>query len=65
MQLASEIVIGIGALVFGFALVWFGIPNKIGESPRFLHSGFMQMVYPAIALIFIVVGVAELLAAWF
>jgi hypothetical protein len=65
MQLASELVIGIGMLVLGFALVWFGMPNKIGQSPRFLHSVFMQMIYPALALIFIAIGVAELLVAWF
>jgi hypothetical protein len=65
MQLASELIIGISALVLGFALVWFGMPNRIGENPRFLRSGFMEMVYPAVALIFIVIGAAELLAAWF
>jgi hypothetical protein len=65
MQLASEIVIGIGALVLGFALVWFGMPNRIGENPRFLRNGFMEMVYPVVALVFIVIGVAKLLAAWF
>ena len=65
MQLASESLIGIGALVLGFALVWFGMPNRVGENPRFLRNGFMVMAYPAIALVFIVIGVAELLAAWF
>jgi hypothetical protein len=65
MQLASELVVGIGALVLGFALVWFGMPNKIGENPRFLRNKLMEVVYPAAALAFIVLGVAELLAAWF
>jgi hypothetical protein len=65
MQLASEVVIGIVSLVLGFALLWFGMPNKIGENPRFLRNGLMEMVYPAVVLIFIVFGVAELLAAWF
>jgi hypothetical protein len=65
MQLASELIIGISALVLGFALVWFGMPNRIGEHPRFLRNELMEMVYPATALLFIVVGVAELLAAWF
>jgi hypothetical protein len=65
MQLASEVVIGIGALALGFALVWFGMPNKIGENPGFLRNGLMEMAYPAVALAFIVIGVAELLTAWF
>jgi hypothetical protein len=63
MQLASEFVVGIGALILGFALVWFGMPNKAAENPRFLRIGFMQMVYPAIALLFIIIGIAELLTA--
>jgi hypothetical protein len=62
MQLASELVIGIGALVLGFALVWFGMPNRLGDSPRFLRAGFMQMVYPAVALVFMTIGIAELIS---
>jgi hypothetical protein len=63
MQLASGLGIGIAALAIGFALVWFGMPNKVGEHPPFLRAGFMQMVYPAAALAFIAIGVASLLSA--
>ena len=63
MQLASELIIGVAALALGFALIWFGMPNKIGENPRFLRNGWMEMVYPVTALLFIVIGIAELLAA--
>ena len=65
MVMASELVIGIGALVVSFALVWFGMPNKAAENPRFLRLGFMQMIYPAVVLLFFVAGVAELLRALF
>jgi hypothetical protein len=65
MQLMSELGIGSGLLVVGFALLWFGMPNRIGENPRFLHGGLMQMLYPAIVLTFMVMGVAELLVASF
>jgi hypothetical protein len=34
MELASQPVIGIGALVLGLAMVWFGMPKK-AEIPRF------------------------------
>jgi len=61
MELGSEIVIGIGALAIGVVLIWFGMPNKAGENPRFLRVGFMQMIYPAAVLTFVVIGVAELL----
>jgi hypothetical protein len=50
MQLASGLVTGIGAILFGAALLWFGMPNKAGESPRFLRNGLVEMVYPAIVL---------------
>jgi len=63
MELASEIVIGIGALVVGLAMLWFGMPNKSGQSPRFLRMEFTQMFYPAIVLAFLVIGVTELITA--
>ncbi len=63
MELASDLAIAIGALVVGFAMIWFGMPNKAGESPRLLRLGFMQMIYPAVVLMFVVTGVAELLKA--
>jgi hypothetical protein len=50
MQLASQLGFGLGALVLGFALIWLGMPNKIGENPPFLRNGLMEMVYPATAL---------------
>jgi hypothetical protein len=61
MQLASGLVIGIGALVFAFAMVWLAMPNKTGESPRFLRNGLMQMLYPALVLGIMVIGIVELL----
>ena len=63
MELASEIVIGIGALVIAVAMIWLGMPNKVGENPRLLRSGFMQMIYPAAILGVMVAGIAELLKA--
>ena len=65
MQLASELAIGSGLLLVGFALLWFGMPNRFGESPRFLHGGLMQMAYPAIVMIFMVLGIAELITGLF
>jgi hypothetical protein len=64
MQLASVLVTGIGALLFGAALLWFGMPNKAGASPRFLRNGLVQMIYPAIVLGVMVVGVVQLLLSW-
>lgn len=61
MELASELIIGIGALIVGIAMILWGKPNKAGENPRLLRLGFMQMIYPAIVLTVLVIGVAELL----
>jgi hypothetical protein len=38
MQLTSELGLGAGLFLVGFALLWVGMPNKIGENPRFLHG---------------------------
>jgi hypothetical protein len=65
MELASEFIIGTGALVIGLAMIWFAMPNRGGGNPRFLRLGFVQMFYPAIVLLFFVIGVAELLKAWY
>jgi hypothetical protein len=46
-------------------MIWFAMPNRGGENPRFLRLGFVQMFYPAIVLLFFVIGVAELLKAWY
>jgi hypothetical protein len=63
MELAYDLAVGIGALVVSFAMIWFGMPNKAAESPRLLRLSFMQMIYPAVVLMFFVAGVAELLKA--
>ena len=40
MELASEFIIGIGGLVIGLAMLWFGMPNKGGENPSLFTLGF-------------------------
>ena len=65
MQLMSELSVGFGMLVAGFALLWLAMPTMFGDSPRFLRNQFVQMIYPAIVLTFMVLGVAELLMASF
>jgi hypothetical protein len=38
------------------------LPNTSGESPRFLQFYAAPMIYPAAALVFLVLGVAELIS---
>ena len=63
MNMAGGVVFGIVALVIGFAMIWFAMPNKQGENPRFLRFGLAQMLYPVTALTFLVVGAAALISA--
>jgi hypothetical protein len=51
------------SLVIGLGMVWFAMPNKQGENPRFLRFGLAQMIYPVTALLFLVIGVAQLIVA--
>jgi hypothetical protein len=60
MNIASGLGMSFVALFIGFAMVWFGMPNKQGEHPRFLRFGLMQMIYPVTALGFLVVGILQL-----
>ena len=42
-------------------LVFIGLPDKDGESPRFLRFNSAMTFYPTIVMIFFAFGVAELL----
>jgi hypothetical protein len=62
MRLASELALGIASLFIAAGLVWFGKPNAKGANPAFLQIPVMQMIYPAIILVFIAFGCAALLS---
>jgi hypothetical protein len=59
--MSSDLLIGLIALAAAFVLLLLGLPNRLGESPRFLQFSAAPMVYPAIILIFIGMAVAELM----
>ena len=63
MNLATSLVLGVVSLAIGLGMVWFAMPNKQGENPRFLRFGLAQMMYPVTALMFLVIGVAQLIVA--
>jgi hypothetical protein len=54
--------IGIVALIIAAGLFVVALPNKYGESPRFLQFYAAPSVYPAAVLVFLVLGVAELIS---
>jgi hypothetical protein len=62
--LTSQIGLGIASLALAFALLWIGMPDKQGESPKFLRFEAALVTYPALILVFFAIGMASLLSIW-
>lgn len=60
----SDILIGLVLLVIAGGLLFIGLPNKAGVSPRFLRFEASLVLYPPLVLVFIAGGVAELIAGF-
>ena len=58
----DHLLIGLFAIATGFGLLMLGLPNRRGESPRFLHGSSLSILYTPVVLVFLVVGIAELIA---
>jgi hypothetical protein len=58
----EDLLVGLVALAVAVVLLVVGLPNRRGESLRFLRSYAAPMLYPAIILVFIAIGVAELIS---
>jgi hypothetical protein len=56
-----DLLFGVVALVIAAGLLVIALPNRYGESPRLLQFYAAPMIYPAVVLIFIGLGVAELI----
>jgi hypothetical protein len=57
----QDLLVGIVALGIAAGLFVIALPNKYGESPRFLQFYAAPMVYPAVVLVFLTLGLAELI----
>ena len=60
----SDILIGIAMLVIGGALMFIGLPNRAGVSPRFLRFEASLVLYPPLVLVFLAGGFAELIVGF-
>ena len=60
----SDILIGVAMLIIAAALLFIGLPNKAGVSPRFLRFDASLVLYPPLVLVFIAGGFAELIAGF-
>lgn len=54
-----ELAIGFGMLVIAVVLIYAGLPDKHGSSPRFLRFGAASVLYPPLILVFIALGSAQ------
>jgi hypothetical protein len=50
------------SLAVAFGLLFVGLPNRRGESPRFLQFKAAPMIYPAAVLSFFSLGFAGLIS---
>jgi hypothetical protein len=57
----QDLLIAIVALAIATGLLVIAWPNRYGESPRFLRFYAAPMIYPAVVLIFLGLGLLELI----
>ena len=55
--------LGLVLIAAGAILVYVGMPNKDGESPKFLRFGPALVTYPPLILVLLGLGSAELIGA--
>ena len=60
----NDILIGVVMLIIAGALIFIGLPNKAGVSPRFLQFDASLVLYPPLVLLFIAGGFAELIVGF-
>jgi hypothetical protein len=57
----QELLIGLAALGAAVGLLVVALPNRRGESPRFLQFYAAPMIYPAVVLILFALAAAQLI----
>ncbi|MFZ0624135.1 MAG: hypothetical protein WAM76_19315 [Pseudolabrys sp.] len=57
----NDILIGVVLLAIAGGLIFIGLPNKAGVSPRFLRFEAAVVLFPPLVLTFFAGGFAELL----
>jgi hypothetical protein len=63
LEMLGDLAIGLVLFVIGVLLVIIGMP-KHGESPRFLRFEASLVIYPAVIMVFLVMGVAMMLRGY-
>jgi len=60
----NDILIGVALLMIAGGLIFIGLPNKAGISPRFLRFDASVVLYPPLILVFVAGGFAELIVGF-
>jgi hypothetical protein len=58
----EDILIGVVLLAIAAGLIFIGLPNRAGVSPRFLQFDAALVLFPPVVLTFLAGGFAELIA---
>ena len=61
--MGSDILAGTAAVALAAALLWIGLPDKSGISPRFLRFELATLIYPSLILAIFAMGAANLISA--
>ena len=61
----DHFLIGVVLLIIGAALLYIGVPNKAGQSPRFLRFEASLVLYPPLIMVCIALGAAQIASAIF
>ena len=52
----SDILVGAASVAVAAVLLWIGMPDKSGISPRFLRFEIAPLIYPAVILAIFAIG---------
>lgn len=61
----NHLVVGVVLVLLAVGLVFIGRPNRAGQHPRFLQFEASLVLYPPVVLVFVAMGMAEIIAALF
>lgn len=61
----NHLVVGVVLVLLAVGLVFIGRPNRAGQHHRFLQFEASLVLYPPVVLVFVAMGMAEIIAALF
>ncbi len=62
MKAPVNAIFGVVWVLLGIAAVYVAMPNRRGESPRFIRHDVIGLVYPALCLLLFAMGLAMIFA---